>query len=430
MNKEILLNYFRNELAGKQALLQNSALSEEEKAAIQAVIDNLSTTIEAVDAVEETEVANEAVEALKTTVAELDESVKAIMEKINAEKEVREDEQEIEEMTNYLKSQKAVADFANCVRNSSNAEELRNNWMENIRLQNDANPDSITIAKGSEDAYLPAAVKGMISDIWDRDAAWLKELNYTGAKRFYVRHNGSEQDRETSRAKGWKKGDTKARQELSFNAKLLESGVIYKIAEIDLKTKFDDDSSLLNYVLSELTDQILYEIKRAILVGDGRQDNDPYKISSFETLLKDTTDAYTVVSQAASTFLVDDVRAMVDSINNPNGKKVIAFMTKADLRTLARVKASETSTPVFLSKEQVAEQIMADEIVTTDLLTDGTVIAFIPSEYFMVGAPNLLTPILYSWHEGYKNLDVYRNETFAGGGLNGLKSSAVLVPGL
>ena len=197
-----------------------------------------------------------------------------------------------------------------------------------------------------------------------------------------------------------------------------------------MKTKFDDDESLINYVIRETTDQILYEIRRAILAGDGRLDNDPYKISSFEAIAKDTTDAYTTVTTATSDFLIDDVRAMVDGIHNPNGKRIYVFMSKADLRTLARVQASETSTPVYMSTEQVAEQIGADRVITTDLLGDDyKAVAFIPDEYYMVGAPNLLTPILYTWHEGYKNIDVYRNETVAGGGLNGLGSSACLLAG-
>lgn len=422
-----MLEYFRNELAAKQALLTNSALSEEEKAAIQAVIDNLNTTIEKVDAVEETEVANEAVEALKATVAELDESVKAIMEKINAEKETREEETEIEEMTNYLKSKQAVADFAKCIRNSKNAEEFRNAWLENLKLQNDAATETINIEAGSETAYMPQAVLGQISDIWNREASWLRDLNWTGAKRYYSRHNTSEQDAETSRAKGHVKGAKKVMQELTFDAKLIEPQVIYKLAVIDVKTKFDNDEALVTYLLNELVDQILYEIKRAILVGDGRLDNDPYKISSFEILNKDTTDAYTTVTTASSTFLVDDVRTAMDTIKNPNGKKVIAFMTKADLRTLARVQASSESTPVFLSKEQVAEQIMVDEIVTTDLLTDGTVIGFIPGEYYCVG-DSLLNPAMYSWHDGWYNQDCHRAEVICGGAINALQSSAVLLP--
>lgn len=426
MTKEILKNFLQGELEAKNALLAANTVSEDDKELINSQIAGITAMVEKLDAMEDDNT-KELVEELKNTVAEMGEKLQALNEKINLKKDNNDSEKDNNEM-NYLETKNSVRDFASAIRNSKNADEFKANWKEYL-VANDVNPDSITIAEGSEDAFIPEAVKGMINDLWDRNADWLRDLNFTGAKRFYVRHNTSEQDAETSRAKGWKKGTEKARQDLNFAAKLLEGQFIYKIVEIDLKTKFDSDEALISYVIGELVDQILYEIKRAILVGDGRQDNDPYKISSFETILKDTTDAYTVVSEASSNFLVEDVRAMVDSIHNPNGKKVIAFMTKADLRTLAKVQASETSTPVFLSKEQVAEQIMADEIVTTDLLTDGTVIAFIPSEYYMVGAPNLLTPILYSWHEGYKNLDVYRNETFAGGGLNGLKSSAVLVPG-
>lgn len=424
MMKEIFKNYLQNEIDAKKALLESNSLADEDRGLITSAVDNLNSIMEALDA--DGSEAN--IEELRNSIEQLNDSISAIQEKITQTKQEINKETETTMETNYLKTQNAVHDFAEAIRNSRNADEFRANWKEMLS-KNTASPDSIIIEEGSEDAFVPEAVKGMINDIWDRNADWLRDLNYTGAKRFYVRHNMSEQDAENSRAKGWKRGATKTHQQLGFSAKLLEGQFIYKIAEIDLKTKFDDDSSLISYVITELTDQILYEIKRAILVSDGRQDNDPYKINSFEALAKTTADAYTLVSTVASDFLVDDMRAMVDSIHNPNGKPVYVFMSKADLRTLARVQASETSTPVYMSNEQVAEQIGCDRIITTDLLGDDfTAVAFIPSEYYMVGAPNLLSPILYTWHEGYKNLDVYRNETVAGGGINAMESSAVLLP--
>lgn len=267
----------------------------------------------------------------------------------------------------------------------------------------------------------------MITDIWDRNADWLKDLNDTGAKRFYCRYNNSDQNAENSRAKGWKKGDTKVSQTINVGAKLLESQFIYKLQEIDLKTQWDSDEALINYVIGELVDQILYEIKRAILVGDGRAVDSDYKINKFEAIAKTSTDNYTTVSTVtANGFLVDDMRAMVDNIHNDNNKDVLVFMSKADLRTLARVQASETSTPVYMSVEQVAEQIGATRIITTDLLGSSyKAVAMIPSEYYLVGE-NILNPVLYTWHEGYKNIDVWRYECVAGGGINGLKSTAVL----
>lgn len=417
--KETFKLYLANEIDSKKKLLLANSISDEDKALIQEQIDNLNAMVEKVDELEG-EGVQPVIDELKTTVAEMGEKLESLNEKLNQNKTEEQDNKEM----NYLETKNSVADFANCIRNSHNAEEFRANWMDTVKAN--AATETVTIEQGSEEAYLPAVVKGMINDIWDRKADWLKDLNYTGAKRFYVRHNTSDQTAEDSRAKGWKKGDTKAAQRLTMAAKLLEPQAIYKIAEISLQTKFEDDNSLITYVLNELTDQILYEIKRAILVGDGRQNNDDYKISSFEAVNKTVTDDYTTVTTAASDFLVDDLRATVDSIVNDNGKAVYAFMSKDTLRTLARLQSSATSTPVYLSNEQVAEQIGASRIITTDLLPSTTkMVAFIPNEYYLVGAPNLLTPILYSWHEGYKNLDVYRNETWAGGGINALKSSAV-----
>lgn len=409
------LQFLKNELTAKQSLLAKNSLSEEDRATVESAIASLQETIEAVDAMEGEN--NEAVDALRETVEALNENVRAIQEKLT---QTEQTETQTEPM-NYLQTKNSVRDFAEAIRNSRTADEFKLNWNEML-VKN-----GITVSAGSEPAFTPEAVKGMINDIWDRNADWLKDLNDTGAKRFYVRHNTSDQTAENSRAKGWKKGDTKVSQSITVAAKLLQGQFIYKIQEIDLKTKFDSDEALINYVIGELVDQILYEIKRAILVGDGRANDSDYKISSFEAVAKSSTDAYTTVStETANGFLVDDVRAMVDSIVNDNNKPIYVFMSKADLRTLARVQASETSTPVYLSTEQVAEQIGATRIITTDLLGETyKAVAFIPNEYYLVGE-NILNPVLYTWHEGYKNLDVYRYECVAGGGINQMKSSAVL----
>lgn len=414
--KKVFKKYLNSLLEQNKKLLASNSLSEEDRKLVEDAVADLNSTIEAVDALTD-ENAQEAIDALKETVDNLQQGLTAVQEKINQDKK-----ENLEPMPeNYLKSKNSVHDFAEAIRNSRTADEFRLNW--NGKLS----ANGITIASGSEAAFVPEAVKGMITDIWDRNADWLKDLNDTGAKRFYCRYNTSDQNAENSRAKGWKKGDTKVAQTINVAAKLLEAQFIYKIQEIDLKTQWDSDEALINYVIGELVDQILYEIKRAILVGDGRAVDSDYKINKFEAIAKTSTDNYTTVSTVtANGFLVDDMRAMVDNIKNDNNKDVLVFMSKADLRTLARVQASETSTPVYMSVEQVAEQIGATRIITTDLLgSDYKAVAMIPSEYYLVGE-NILNPVLYTWHEGYKNIDVWRYECVAGGGINGLKSTAVL----
>ena len=413
--KKVFKQYLNKMLAQNKAILASNSLSEEDRKLVEDAVADLNATIEAVDGLED-ENAQEAINALKETIDNLQQGLTAVQEKIN------QNGKNLEPMPteeNYLKSKNSVHDFAEAIRNSKTADEFRLNWEKTLST------NGITITEGSEDAFIPTAVKGRIEDIWDREAGWLKELNDTGAKRFYVRHNTSDQNAETSRAKGWKSG-TKAIQTINVAAKLLQAMPIYKIQALSVKDEWNSDDDLLDYVLGELVSQIIFEIKRAILVSDGRASDSPYKIDTFEAVVKSATDEYTTVSTASSTFLVDDVRACVDAIHNPSNKKVTVFMSKETLRTLARVQASAESSPVFLGTAQVAEQINADEIVTTDLLGSGVkCVAMILGEYYLVGA-NILNPVLYTWHEGLENTTYWRYECFAGGGINGLKSTAVL----
>lgn len=428
MDKNIFKEFITNEIANKQTLLLSNSINDEDKAAIQTQIDGLNAIVEKIDALEEDETTNELIDELKQTVTELGEKLTALNEKINLKNNETEKE-ETEMNTNYLETKNALHDFAQAIRNSKSAEEFKSNWNEYL-VKNDIDTDSsISIASGSEQGYLPTAIKGMINDLWEKGAGWLSDLNYTGAKAFYVRHNASDKDAETSRAKGWKKNGVKSQQEIELSAKLLSGQFIYKIVSLDNQTIFDNDESLITYVLSELSNQLLAEIRRCILVGDGRQANDPNKIDSFEAIAKTTTDAYTTVTTASNTFLIDDLKIMVDSINNPDEKPIYLWMSTEDLRTVSRVQASSDASPVYLSIQDCASQLGVAKIFKTDLLgSDYKAVAMIPDEYYMVGAPDLLNGLVYKAHDIWTNRDVYRNETVAGGGLNAMKSSAVLLP--
>ena len=420
--KEILKNYISADIEAKKKLLEMSnAMSDEDRAMVENTIQNLQAILEKV---EEAEDNSAAIEELKNTCEELNNSLTAVQEKLQQQKEEinKDNANDTTTMENtFLTTKESVHAFANAFRGARNGEEFLKNW-EAVLLEN-----GITIAEGSEEGYLPQAVLGTITDLWDKQADWLKDLNYTGAKRFYVRHNNSDKNAENSRAKGWKKGDTKVEQSITLSAKLLEPQVIYKIQTIDSMTKFQDDSSLVNYILSELVGQLIAEMKRCVLVGDGRANDSDYKINSFEALAKTSTDAYTTVATASADFLIDDMRAMVDSIENPNSKPVYVFMSKENLRQLSRIQASSTSSPVYVPVQQVAEQLGCDRIITTDLLgSDFKGLAFVPSEYYVVGQDNILNPTLFQWADGWKNLDCYRYEVIAGGGINALKSTAVL----
>lgn len=418
--KETFKLFIQNSIDEKQKLLVSNSISEEDKALIQEQIENLTAMVEKIDALEDGEKANEAIEELKQTVDEMAEKLVSINEKLNQKEENNETENEKE--MEYLQTKNSVNDFVAAIKNSRNGEELKANWNEML-VKN-----GITFEQGEEFAYLPDYVRGKISDLWEKGAGFLSSLRNSGAKRFVVRHNNSDKNAETSRAKGWKKGDTKVGQSIVLGAKTINPQFIYKLIDIDKQTEFEDDGSLLDYVLEELVNQLLSEERRAILVGDGRAVNSDYKITSFEAIAKDTTDAYTTVMTASETFLIDDIRKMTDELSNEDNKDVFLFISKADFRTLARVQASETSTPIYMSDEQVAEMCGVTKIFKTDLLggeSDYKALMMIPSEYVLVGA-NVLNPELTTQHNIYTNNTAYRVECPAGGGINGLKSTVCL----
>ena len=418
MNKEIFKLFLTNALEEKNALMAQNSISEEDKALIQGQIDNLTEIMGKVDALEEGENTQALIDELKATVTDLSDKLTALNEKINqANKELEDTEMTENE---YLKSQNAVRDFAEAIRKSANRGDFLKNWADVLAT------NGITIAEGSEEGYLPEYVKSRIQTIWDDNADWLKSLNIVGAKRYQIRKLDSEQSASDSRAKGWKKGQTKTSQELQFSAKEVTCQFIYKLQEISLEDEWNDDGSLIDFIIKELVDQILFEEKQAVLVGDGRAANAVGKIDKIEAIARTTSDAYVTVNTATDGFVVDDLRTLCDTIHNPNGKEIFCFMSKETLRTLSRVQASSESTPVYLSTEQCAEQIGASRIITTDLLgADYKAVAFIPSAYVMIG-DNVLNPVLFKFHSGYENIDVYRYEVVVGGSVEGLKSAAVL----
>lgn len=412
--KNSLLKYFNSIKEHNNKMLSMNTLSDDDKENILAVVTDIENLVLALEALPEEDTT--AISELQEAVIALQEKISAINEKLNQEKNT----EPIMTENNYLSTNQAVADFCSSIRNSKNAAEFHNNWNQYLST------NGVTT---SGDGFLPEVVKGKIQDLWDRNADWLKDLNHIGAKRYTIRKNDSDQNLETSRAKGFKKGDTKTSQALTLSSKLVTTQFIYKLQAISIEDVWNDDGSLIDYIVRELVDQILFEEKRAILVGDGRLAGATGKIDKIEAIAKTTADAYTNVATATTGgFLIDDFRSLTDSLHNPNGLDVFVFMSKADLRTLSRVQSSSTSTPIYLPIEQVAEQIGATRIITTDLLgSTYQGIAMIPKEYVMIGE-NVLNPVLYTWHDGYKNEDIFRYECPVGGAIEGLKSTAVLLP--
>ena len=319
---------------------------------------------------------------------------------------------------NYLGSAEATHDFLSAMRESKNAAAFAANWGAKLA------ENGITIAEGSEDAYLPDSVKGRIQDAWEEPSNWLNQLNNTRAKSYIVRLNTSDQNAESSRAKGHRKGEAKSNENLTFAAKKITPQMIYKKIDFDNMTKFEDDGSLLAYISKELVNQWLIEVERAILVGDGREEGTANKITSIEAIV-DADSTYVTTSQHDSNgHLIDEVVSMVENIKNDEGGRITVFMSLNTLNQLRRILLSDTSTPQYVGRDIVAEQIGVDQIVTTSLLgSNYLAIAVRLDKYVTVGS---ISPAFVEWENYDYNVMNYRVEVPFGGALGAPKSAAVL----
>lgn len=408
--KKTLINYLKKQVANKTKLLSANTLTETDRAALASAIEDLNALIDEVDAMDEEHNAEDVFKAMKE---DIDKKIAALSEKI--------EEKPIEpqmKSENYLSSKNALSDWMACARNSQGkAENFIANWKAKL------SENSIAAASGSEAALLPTAVKGIIMDAWEKPSNWLREIRSSGAKKYMIRTNTSTQTDETSRAKGHKATETKGLESLTITAKTVDGQFIYKIMDLSNEIIWQNEESLIDYITKELVDQILWEIQRAVLVGDGRSSGTPdYRITSIEKIVRTSSDNYVTVQNYDSTKTY--LEQLVNLVSNIDSDNITLFMTKSTLNDLRKVMFSSDSTPQYVGKDVVAEQIGCAKIVTTNLVTSTyPVIAADLTGLVSVGD---ITPTFVNWENYLTNTQYFRYECVYGCGIEKPKSCAVL----
>lgn len=401
-----------NRLRGTKNHKSFNSLDSDAKTLIDEAISSLEALRAEADGAEEELGVDTIVDRIKDII---DEKINTALEKV---KDVTPAPAE-----NYLKSKNAVHDFAKCLRENREAEDMKAAWRK-ILAKN-----SITIAAGEEEGYLPELVRSRIEDNWNSDTNWLRRLNHTGAKRFAIRYNEQSQDNTSVRAKGHQKGATKTEQEVTLNSKVISLQGIYKLQKIDKITEFEDDGQLLEWIADELTRQMFYEIGRAILVGDGRPVGDPDQITSFETIDRAATDTFVTVGTYGG--FADIMEEYMENLIKPlyeQGGEIILFTNKNDLFKLRQYLSGTGATTRYSSLDEVKAMLGVSDIVVLPYMDDTTsgaarAIAMHPDKYYTVGKMDNFEFLRFP---DYKtNEEYFRSETFAGGGA-GMNCGAVL----
>ena len=417
--KKKLIAFYTKQLNAYKKQVRSNTLSESDADSAYAMIDELEALLKELEAAPEEF-------TMDDVLAKVDEKIAEIKETIKEKRDAGSGDEAGAPAENYLRSTNSLHDFAEALRKGVNGGSFKQEW------HNALHTNGITITSGDEFGYLPDYVASRIADLWQHKFEWLNSLKKVNAKRYAIRYQTTAQDSTSPdvRAKGHTAGNAKTDVAFTMIADSLECQALYARIKVDNETIFNDDKGLVDYVIDALATQMQYEIHRAVLVGDGRSGSSPDKVKSFTSVARASTDSFVTVSTRDSSNyqLIQQVRALVDDIENEDGEDIFLFMSKADITAIMEYQHTSTGSIRYDSVEDLARQLGVARIIATSLCSSGSgntqAIAFCPSKYVVIGQDAVS---MNTWKDWDYNQTGYIMERFCAGAPEGLKMGAVLL---
>lgn len=389
-------------------------LPEEDK---QALVD-FKTKIEGGEQVEEEVIENKIKSLIKNqsfvTIKQFEELRDKVLNSTNNQKP----QITMENRKAILNSKTYTQEFLNTLMQHGNDKDARVKAIIDLQIKNGITGDEI---------FYPSEILTGIEDNLTRDNHFLGRLRHLGTKDITIPRALLGDNEETERAYGHKKGKEKSMQVVNLTSKMLHSQEILKIIELNYETlrKVDGTIGLMKWVIDELTTNIINEIERAILIGDGRDASSDRKISSFE-VLAEAKDANYITSLTATDNLRLDIRKAVKAVKGEGARTL--FISGETLIALQQFAYASGGTTTFTDIDVLKRELGVDNIVEKDYINeDNGVLAIVLNEkyYGIVGdtAPERI--------EGY---DIKKNQQniemvgLFGGGLIKVHTASVVKP--
>lgn len=319
--------------------------------------------------------------------------------------------------SDYIKSKQAMRDFADVlVANAGKeASDVKDAWNDHLVQMGITNPDVL----------LPGGVVQAIQDTLEGSTGLWGLVNKTGLTVFRTALNtvtGAD-----SRARGHQRGNDKNEQVITLADRVIRAQFIYKYITLDKETirENEDTGAVVTYVLTELPKRILAELERAIVIGDGRDEDDEDKITSFLSIKEDSVsgDGYATEFEQGDLSLLEAF-VTADAEVRADGARY-AVTSRA---TLVRLKLSkdEAGSYVFPFGSNVGGALGLAGIFTPDFMSDDDAIAyeFVPAAYNTVGDTSIEA---YTNFLLKSNKQEYLQEIYAGGALAMPRAGVALV---
>lgn len=324
----------------------------------------------------------------------------------------------MENRKTILNSKTYTQEFLNTLMEHGNDKKTRVEAIIALQIKNGITGDEI---------FYPTEVLSAIEDNLNRDNHFLGRLRHLGTKDITIPRALLGDNEETERAYGHKKGKEKTMQVVNLTKKMLHSQSILKIINLDYETirKIDDTIGLLKWVVDELTTNIINEIERAILVGDGRDASSDRKISSFE-VLAEAKDANYITTITATDNLRLDIRKAVKAVKGEGARTL--FISGETLIALQQFEYASGGTTTFTDIEVLKRELGVDNIVEKDYINeDAGALAIVLNEKYY-GIVGDTTPERIEGYDIKKNQQDIEMVGLFGGGLIKVHTASVVKP--
>lgn len=326
----------------------------------------------------------------------------------------------------YLKTKEALTDFANVLKAhmGEDSADVKKAWEDHLTTKGVTNPESV----------LPDAVVDSITDAFDQSVLWskLKKSGLTVIKKGVNINTG-----ETSRARGHKAGKDKTEQDITLVTKTVRAQYVYKYIQLDKEMlRENDTNAIIKYVLSELPVQVVNEIERAIVIGDGRAADSDDKISEIESVAEASTEdkkpdssnkegSFKAVSHITPAANADVLDALIDldSEITAVGTRIL-FAKRSFMRAIKKLKDTNGA-HMFPVGTNYAQVLGVSDIATPTWMDDSEydAVEFVIDAYAVVGDTAISS---YDNFILQKNKQEYLQEIYVGGALVVRESGATL----
>lgn len=178
-----------------------------------------------------------------------------------------------------------------------------------------------------------------------------------------------------ARAKGYVKGDQKMPEVFATLQRTTDGQMIYKLQKLDREDILDiTDFDIIPWIKREMDIMLDEEKARAILIGDGRQVNDKYKIKEdrIRPIVKDV-DLFNVkvnVTIPASTSATDAAEMIIDEIirsrKKYKGSGNPVFFTTEDAVTDMLLIKDKIGHKIYKTMDELKTALRVSDIVTVE----------------------------------------------------------------